>query len=63
MVESQCHPHDASSHTQEELLWERKLHFNHVRLNKVFSMCQRNSASGLNRALQCIYTQNCGCVG
>lgn len=49
---SMNHSYQASSQLQELLLWERKAPFSHVRLNKVFSVCQRNSVSSLNRTLQ-----------
>lgn len=53
----------ASSQLQELLLWERRAPFSHVRLNKLFSVCQRNSVSGLNRIFQRVNSQNCGYVG
>lgn len=57
---SVSHPHRASQ-PRELLLGERKRHFSHMRL-KFFQCCQRNSESGLNRALQSVNIQNCACV-
>lgn len=57
---SMNHFYHVSSQLQKLLLWEKKAPFSHVRLNKVFSVCQRNSVSGLNRTLQKVDSQNCG---